>query len=107
MTIFLRLLAEDDMAIALADSCARVRQCVEDARCFEMSPEAFNAMPGKPFAYWSSDTVRSGFLRFPAFEQEERSAKQGLATADDFRFVRLWWESPAEGWVAVAKGGAF
>ncbi len=48
------------------------------------------------------------------------TAKQGLATADDFRFVRAWWEvdpetigySPEDtrkgrGWVHFAKGGAF
>ena len=47
----------------------------------------------------------------PAFEADGRTAKQGLATADDFRFVRGWWAvSPrcvGERWFCFAKGGKF
>ncbi len=106
MTIFLRLLTEDDKAVALAKSCTRVRQGVEEGPCFEVAPEAFDAVPGKPFAYWVSEAVRSAFESFPALEYQGRTAKQGLATADDFRFVRLKWEA-VENWHPFAKGGAF
>jgi SAM-dependent methyltransferase len=51
-------------------------------------------VPGVPFAYWASDSVRELFQKHPPFESNERTAKQGLATADDFRFLRLWWEVP-------------
>src|SRR5690606_18483972 len=40
-------------------------------------------------------------------ECDERTARQGLATAEDFRFVRTWWEEPGHGWHGFAKGGAF
>ena len=62
-----------------------------------------------------AETVAPTLLRY-----QTATAKQGLATADDFRFVRLWWEvapetigySPEDtrqgkGWVHFAKGGAF
>lgn len=111
MTIFLRLLAEDDKAAALQQVCARLRRGEADARLFEVAPEAFDAVPGKPFAYWVSDAVRQTFQRLPPFESEGRTVKQGLATADDFRFVRAWWEVGAGGtagkWFPFAKGGAY
>ena len=146
MTTFLRLLAENDKAAALLEACARQRAGGEgqlaagstqyavggDPRVFEVAPEAFDAVPGKPFAYWVSEAVRETFRWLPAFEGEGRTVKQGLATADDFRFVRAWWETPSpqplsqrergfssllppgEGpglraprWLPFAKGGAY
>jgi hypothetical protein len=111
MTAFLRLLAEDDKAAALQQVCARLRRGEADARLFEVAPEAFDAVPGKPFAYWVSDAVRQTFQRLPPFESEGRTVKQGLATADDFRFVRAWWEvgpgATAGKWFPFAKGGAY
>ena len=114
MTQFLRLLAEDDKAEALLSTCTRLRAGEADARHFEVAPDAFDAVPGKPFAYWVSDAVRETFRRFPAFESEGRVVRQGLATADDFRFVRGWWEI-GDGpyvvddgkWCPFARGGAF
>lgn len=110
MTLFLRLLAEDDKAAALQTACARLKAGEAEPRAFSVAPEAFDAVPGKPFAYWVSDAVRETF-RLPAFESEGRTVKQGLATADDFRFVRGWWEVISPGtagkWFPFAKGGAY
>jgi hypothetical protein len=109
MSVFLRLLNERDKATALLDVCSQQRAAGADARIFEVPPQAFDAVPGKPFAYWVSTAVRQTFKRFPAFDGGERTVKQGLATADDFRFVRVWWEVPASNqrWHGLAKGGAF
>lgn len=111
MTTFLRLLAENDKAAALQTVCARLLQGEADPRAFNVAPEAFDAVPGKPFAYWVSDVVRDTFRRLPPFESEGRTVKQGLATADDFRFVRAWWEvgvgETAGKWFPFAKGGAY
>lgn len=114
MTIFLRLLADADKAAALRAACTRLKRGEADPRAFAVDPEAFDAVPGKPFAYWVSDAVRQTFRRLPAFESEGRTVKQGLATADDFRFVRAWWEVGGQGpvgggrkWFPFAKGGAY
>jgi hypothetical protein len=109
MTTFLRLLAEPDKAAALQSACQALRQGAHDARLFEVAPDAFDAVPGKPFAYWVSEAVRQTFQRLPRFESDGRTVKQGLATADDFRFVRAWWEVSAGGtaWFPFAKGGAY
>nr|BAH89621.1 type II restriction enzyme, methylase subunit [uncultured bacterium]BAH89900.1 type II restriction enzyme, methylase subunit [uncultured bacterium]BAH90133.1 type II restriction enzyme, methylase subunit [uncultured bacterium] len=109
MSQFLRLLAEDDKAIALATVCARLRQGEDDPRAFTVAPEAFDAVPGKPFAYWVSDAVRQVFVKLTPFECDGRSAQHGGSTKDDFRFLRVWWESAADSsqWQLFAKGGVF
>ena len=109
MILFLRLLSESDKAAALQEVCYRARSGGADPRLFEVAPEAFDAVPGKPFAYWVSEAVRETFRRLPAFEGDGRTVKQGLATADDFRFVRGWWEAgeTANKWFPFAKGGAY
>lgn len=107
MTTFLRLLSDQDKGAGLAATCTAVRSGNTEARVFEVEPTSFDAVPGKPFAYWVSEEVRQTFERLPAFEGEGRTAKQGLATADDFRFVRCWWETANEGWFSFAKGGAY
>ncbi len=113
MTTFLRLLAEGDKAEALSQACTRLRQGAPDPRRFEVAPESFDAVPGKPFAYWVSSAIRNSFKNFPAFEGDGRTAKVGLATADDFRFLRIWFETNSKGtpscreWPSFAKGGGF
>ena len=104
MTTFLRLLADKDKKSALASAIRSGGDSV-----FEVDPSSFFQVPGAPFAYWVSEEVRQTFKRFPAFDDGERTVKQGLATADDFRFVRVWWEISADNqrWYGFAKGGSF
>ncbi|HBP5527125.1 TPA: type II restriction endonuclease subunit M [Pseudomonas aeruginosa] len=110
MTIFLRLLAESEKATALAECCAWVRQGEDENRCFEVAPDEFDSVPGKPFAYWVSSPVRETFRRLPPFEGNGRTVRVGLQTSDDFRFVRNWWEiggeQARESWLPFAKGGS-
>lgn len=107
MTHFLRLLTEIDKGKALVTACRRFRQGDTDPCHFDVTAESFDAVPGKPFAYWVSDAVRNVFKELSSLEGGERTARQGLATAEDFRFVRAWWESHGSGWFGFAKGGAF
>ena len=113
MTTFLRLLHDTDKSAAMATTSGAVRQGHEDSRVFSVEPEAFQDVPGAPFAYWVSDNVRNAFQRLPPFETEGRTAKVGLQTGDDFRFVRAWWEVNSESqaspgkWFPFAKGGAY
>lgn len=74
-----------------------------------MDPNSFRSIPGAPFAYWVSEAVRSIFAELPTFEANGRAVRQGMATADDFRFVRGWWEVDAdnERWPGFSKGGAY
>ncbi len=126
---FIRLLADKDKGAALANSVSALRSGEESSGVFPVAPEKFSMVPGSPFAYWVSDRIRQLFADLPPFEGNGRTIKQGLATADDFRFVRAWWEvdptrtvsgtsetTPDEfraqtfagkKWVPFAKGGEY
>ena len=107
MTQFLRLLSDTDKGQALASACARLRMGDDDPCIFDVEPESFDGVPGKSFAYWVSESVRRVFKRLNPFESDDRTARQGLATAEDFRFVRAWWETQSAGWFSFAKGGSY
>lgn len=113
MTVFLRVLepSVDEKEDALLSSIRALRTASADSATFEVSPEAFQKVPGSPFAYWTSETIRSVFVTNAPFEADGRTVKQGLATADDFRFVRAWWEVAeaqcGSRWFPFAKGGSY
>lgn len=101
-------------------------EAIADHKCgyyFETNSTNFSKIPGSPVAYWVSEN----FIR--AFENgrllgEIASSKQGIATADNNRFLREWYEvnvekilfdcstheesktSPAK-WYPYNKGGEF
>ena len=109
--IFLRVLEEtEDKNRALREAIASPDRAIGRTR-FEVKTQAFCQVPRSPFAYWVSDRVRAIFAELPAFEAEGRTAKVGLQTSDDFRFVRFWPEVSAETiarrWFLLAKGGKF
>ena len=106
-TVFIRAIEA-----AVDEKAAVLRQAVrlEGTHRFDADVESFGQIPRSPFAYWASDTIRECFTAHPPFASAGRSAKQGLATADDFRFVRLVSEVLAirriTQWFSFAKGGA-
>ena len=58
---------------------------------FQAKQKDFEKIPGSPIAYWVSDKVRELFEKNQKLG-EVGEAKQGLATADNNRFLRLWNE---------------
>ncbi len=109
-----RLLQEKDPAPALATAVTGLRRGSAPSSVFPVDPSSFRQVPNAPFAYWVSERIRRVFTELPAFENEERTVRQGLATADDFRFVRTAWETPSETrdatnhtWFPFAKGGSY
>jgi hypothetical protein len=102
-----RALADADKETALAGA---IRDPT-DLRRFICNPTDFLALPGAPFSYWVSSRIRTLFNKLPALETSERIVRQGLATANDFRFVRLNWECPSADkrvrWFPFVKGGRY
>jgi len=110
MTIFLRLLNESEKGAALSKASNDIRSGGSPACASAIEPSEFNKIPGAPFAYWVSSAVRESFEVFRTASEEGLEARQGLATADDFRFVRLIWEvdySRTPNWKFFSKGGAY
>lgn len=109
MTIFVRLLSDREKAIGLIDVCTAIREDRSEARVFDVDPQAFLSLPANAFAYWTSEAIRGVFRTLPTFEGDKRCARQGLATADDARFLRLSWElrETNDHYLGFAKGGAY
>lgn len=87
-----RLLEADEKGRSLYEAVHEA----DDPRRFRADPATFDDVPGAPFSYWVSDYVRRLFKKLPAFESGHRVAVVGLQTSDNFRFVRCWWEVPAD-----------
>jgi len=61
---------------------------------FVSKPSGFKVLPNKAFVYWISDSVRSLFSSSPSLSERSYETKQGLGTADDWRYTRAHWETP-------------
>lgn len=68
---------------AARDPDAPFRYCCDQTHFFDI--------PGAPIAYWATDRVREIFREYPKLG-EIAEPRQGLATADNARFLRLWHE---------------
>ena len=73
---------------------AKMLQSQKDKNCgfyYETDQKKFNAIPGSPIAFWVSDNMRDAY-RNGKLLSEIASPEQGMATADNNRFVRKWYE---------------
>ena len=92
--VYLRLV--DGRNEAEKDVVLRTVACEQkhDIR-FEVSPATFAVIPGRPIVYWASRQMLNAFeVGVPL--GEVAPAKQGLATADNERFLRQWFEVSAD-----------
>jgi len=58
---------------------------------FEVSADQIKEIPGYPFAYWVNESFRSLFTSGITISTAALS-KQGLATGENARFIRSWYE---------------
>lgn len=58
---------------------------------YENRLDNFKKIPGTPIAYWASENVIKSFSNNTALRQFA-TPKQGMATTDNERFLRLWFE---------------
>jgi len=107
-----RLSAEIQPALPLAEAVMRVNQGEPSSGLYVADPGTFSGVPNSPFAYWVGPRVRLLFRVMEPLSREGIVLRQGLATADDFRFTRAAWEleglvdAPDRKWKPYAKGGA-
>jgi hypothetical protein len=106
MSTFFRLNSAEDKGAILRSLCAAAQ--ADDVVVFERAVDDLLHIPGAPLAYWAASELVRAFGRLPSFEKTGRFAGQGVATADNFRFLRLHWETrldDRESWFGLAKGG--
>jgi hypothetical protein len=106
MTTFLRVLADENKQKSLSAACAKFRLGNPVSYVFEIEPEVFRSVPGAPFTYWVTESILQVFQQIPPFESDGRTARVGLQTSDNFRFVRSWWEisNNSATWRPLSKG---
>ena len=73
------------------DSDSKEQGFFKSENRYEAKQDDFGKIPGSPIAYWVSDRVKEIFEIAKIFG-EIASAKQGIATANNDRFLRLWNE---------------
>ena len=118
--VYVRLLKDADRPAGLTAAVSADRRGAADHRVFRVASADFAAIPGSPMAYWMGESIRHLFIDLPRLEGNGGDARQGLATGDDFRFVRLFWEvdprriaqtreetNRGKRWVPFAKGGEY
>ncbi|MCX8861849.1 BREX-1 system adenine-specific DNA-methyltransferase PglX [Vibrio parahaemolyticus] len=94
----------------------------KSAQLFTASTQDLTLIPGSPVAYWVTENVVRAFKG--QLLRDCADAKQGMATSDNDRFLRYWFEvsknnscfdcqslsesaSRSEKWYAYNKGGSF
>lgn len=84
--------------------------------CYTARQSNFSKIPGSPVTYWVNEKI-IGLLGNKKF-YDEFSFKRGLTTADNNRFLRLWFEvnltdeslsiyTPSKRWFSYNKGGEY
>jgi hypothetical protein len=80
---------------------------------FDIARRDFAAVKGSPLAYRRIGAVAHIFREEPSLEPAYGTAKQGLATSEDERWLRWFWEVRTEElgrerrWSPLTKGGDF
>lgn len=84
---------------------------------YEAVQDNFEKIPGSPVAYWVSETVLNAYKNKNL--NEVAQPRHGLATSDNARFLRMWYEVESEKtslwkkqdrtkkWYPMNKGGAY
>lgn len=58
---------------------------------YRRDADTFKQIPGTPIAYWASDALVESFSKGKRLDAIA-TPRQGLATSDNGRFLRKWWE---------------
>jgi hypothetical protein len=124
--VYVRLVKEPDGGAKqrrFEQAVTRLRAGQPDAVVLRYRQGDFDAIPGSPWVYWITPGLRRLFETLPKLG-EIAQPRQGLATADNFRFLRYWWEvgtarigfgcqsreeseSRLEKWYPYMKGGLY
>jgi hypothetical protein len=114
-TTFFRLLKTpiDAKGEALAAQIAVLHAGGQAEETFILDPAEFALIPGSPFAYWISGSIRELYVQLPPVESEGRAARIGDHPGNKDRYVRIFWEVPFSRrsedreWVPYQKGGVY
>lgn len=66
------------------------------SKTFDINLESFAHIPFSPICYWGSISFLNIFKNFKTFSNKIGFVYQGIATGNNDRYLRLWWEIPAK-----------
>ncbi len=112
--------------VGAAKQAPKTREAIANPECgyfYRRNAKTFTQIPGTPIAYWASDAFVEAFENGRPLESVA-TPRQGLATSDNNRFLRKWWEiDPCDcsrhcvnredaklsgkKWFPIIRGGAF
>jgi len=88
---FIRLVDGTSEADKVAALSVALEVQTKDADFHLATDSDFAAIPGSPIVYWLSEKMRGSFKVGKPLG-EVANLRQGMATADNNRFLRQWWE---------------
>ena len=93
--------------INTSDKAQALRSWNDNSSIYRVACHDLASIPKSPFAYWLSEQIRLMFRSFDTFGSLGGVSKQGVATGDNARFLRAWWEVPtgASMWKHFVNGG--
>ena len=80
--------------VGAAVQAPKALEAIDNPDCgwfYRRDAETFKQIPGTPIAYWASDALLDAFANAKQLN-EFGKPRQGLATGENARFVREWWE---------------
>lgn len=80
--------------VGAAVQAPKALEAIQNPDCgwfYRRDADTFKQIPGTPIAYWASDALLDAFGNAKQLS-EYGKPRQGLATGENARFVREWWE---------------
>ena len=112
--------------VGAAVQAPKALEAIQNPDCgwfYRRDAETFKQIPGTPIAYWASDSLVRSFVVGKRLDSIA-TPRQGLATSDNNRFLRKWWEvepmhadrscsdrdaakQSGKRWFSIIRGGSY
>jgi type II restriction/modification system DNA methylase subunit YeeA len=77
-----------------SDQAPKTVEAIQNSKCnwfYRSKPDDFKKIPGSPIGYWVSEQFKAAFTN-GVLLKDIADPKKGLATTDNNRFLRYWFE---------------
>jgi hypothetical protein len=110
-SVFIRLVDTLDKQQGLVEAITTHNHCDTHGRVRLASIQPFLEYPNSAISYWLPPSYLRLFQKRQTFDRNYGTIRQGLGTAEDFRYLRLLAELPSTSvnamFVPLAKGGEY
>jgi hypothetical protein len=106
-SLFVRAFQKDNRDKVIHDTINRISKGYSSQNVHSTKINSFSYLPDMPFAYWADANTIKALISWPKLKDAAGDVRQGLATADDYRFARAIWEIPYTNRHKVDNGGAW